>query len=406
MSEHLRAFVVIAVLSVMSFLVLHRPVVAMGMAEEDFRRRRNLWLAATATAFLAHNFWIFVLVMGCLLLLTRKERNPFALYLFLLFAVPPFAAALPGLGVVNKLLELSFPRLLALLVLLPFALRRREPETLGFGRVGADWVVVAYLLLQLVLQYRADSFTNTLRSGFNAYLDAFLPYYVASRSLRNGKDFRDVLLAFVVAALVLVPIAVFEFFKHWLLYAPLPDALGMDWAAGAYLNRGDALRAVASTGHSIVLGFVMSIALLLHFGLRPGNPLPRAWLLGAAALGIGLVAAVSRGPWVGAAAGFLAMTVASRHPGRRLARLVLPAVVLAGALLVSPWGEKVIGFLPFIGSIDANNVTYRQTLFNVSMKVIAMEPWFGSPYFMYTEPMQSLRVGTLIDVVNSYLLVA
>ena len=40
------------------------------------------------------------------------------------------------------------------------------------------------------------------------------------------------------------------------------------------------------------------------------------------------------------------------------------------------------------------------------MQVIAMEPWFGSPYFMYAEPMQELRIGNLIDVVNSYLLVA
>lgn len=40
------------------------------------------------------------------------------------------------------------------------------------------------------------------------------------------------------------------------------------------------------------------------------------------------------------------------------------------------------------------------------MRVIAMEPWFGSPYFMFTEPMQELRIGNLIDVVNSYLLVA
>ena len=406
MPEHLRAFVVIAVLSVMSFLVLHRPVVAMGMAEEDFRRRRNLWLAVTALAFLSSSFWIFVLVSGSLLLFARRERNPFALYLFLLFAVPPFAAALPGLGIVNKLFELSFPRLLALLVLLPYALRRRDPGTPGFGKAGADWLVLAYLVLQLVLQYRADSFTNTLRSGFNSYLDIFLPYYVASRSLRNGRDVRDVLLSLVVSVLVLVPIALFEFFKHWLLYAPLPDALGMNWEIGGYLGRGETLRAVATTGHSIVLGYVMSIALLLHFGLRQGNPLPRAWLLGAAALGVGLLAAVSRGPWVGCAAGLLALAVASRRPGRRLVRLVLPSVVIVAGLLLSPWGDRIIDYLPFIGTIDANNVTYRQTLFEVSLKVIAMDPWFGSPYFMYTEPMQSLRVGNLIDVVNSYLLVA
>ena len=40
------------------------------------------------------------------------------------------------------------------------------------------------------------------------------------------------------------------------------------------------------------------------------------------------------------------------------------------------------------------------------MRVIAMEPWLGSPYFMYSEPMQELRNNTLIDVVNSYLLIA
>ena len=406
MSEHLRALVVIAVLSVLSFLVLRRPVVAMGIADEDFRRRRNLWLATTATAFLAYNFWIFVLLTGSLLLFARKERNPLALYLFLLFAVPPFSAALSGLGVVNKLFELSFPRLLALLVLLPFALRRLEPGTARFGKHVADWLVVGYLLLQLVLQYRADSLTNTMRSGVHAYLDFFLPYYVASRSLRTPQEFRDALLSLVVGALVLVPIAAFEFLRYWLLYAALPEALGMQWDAGSYLGRGDALRAVATTGHSIVLGYLMAIALLLHFGLRHANPLPRAWLLGAVALGIGLMASVSRGPWVGAVLGIVAMTIASRQPGRRLARLIVPALVIVALLAVSPWGAKLIAYLPFVGSIDEGNVTYRQQLFEISLKVIGQNPLFGSPYFMYSEPMQELRVGTLIDVVNSYLLVA
>src|SRR6185295_14777190 len=183
MSEHLRAFVVIAVLSVLSFVVLRRPVVAMGMAEEDFRRRRNLWLGVTAAAFLAGNFWIFVLVAASLLLFARKERNPFALYIFLLFVLPPFAVALPGLGIVNKLFELSFPRLLALLVLLPFALRRREPGVPGFGKHAVDWLVLAFMVLQVVLHYRGDTFTNTLRTGFFLFLDAYLPYYVASRSV-------------------------------------------------------------------------------------------------------------------------------------------------------------------------------------------------------------------------------
>ena len=407
MPEHLRAFVVIAVLSVMSFLVLRRPVVAMGMEEKDFQRRRNLWLAVTTAVFLSSNFWVFIVVASSLLLLSsRKERNPFALYLFLLFTVPPFAASVPGLGIVNKLLELSFPRLLALLVLLPYVLRRRDPDTPGFGKHGVDWLVAGYLLLQLALQYRADSFTNTLRTGVIVFLDYFLPYYAASRALRSSRDIRDVLLSLVVAALVLVPIAVFESVKHWLLYSALEGALGVDYAAGRYLARDGLLRALATAGHSIVLGYVMAIAMLLHFGLRHRNPLPRAWALGLAALGIGLVVTVSRGPWVGAAVGILAMTLASRQPGRRLVRLILVALAAAVVLAVSPWGEKAVEYLPFVGDIDQRSVTYRKRLFEISMQVIGMEPWFGSPYFMNAEPMQELRSGHLIDIVNSYLMIA
>jgi O-antigen ligase len=100
------------------------------------------------------------------------------------------------------------------------------------------------------------------------------------------------------------------------------------------------------------------------------------------------------------------MTMASRQPGRRLARLLGVGLVAAVVVFVSPWGEKVIDLLPFVGTIDASTVTYRQRLFEVSVQVIALEPWFGSPYFMYTEPMQQLQIGNLIDIVNTYLLVA
>jgi len=93
MSEHLRAFVVVAILSALSFLVMRRPVVAMGMADEDFRRRRNLWLAVTALAFLSTNFWIFMLIAvafcsNMYLRIEERRRRPIADALADL-AVPP-----------------------------------------------------------------------------------------------------------------------------------------------------------------------------------------------------------------------------------------------------------------------------------------------------------------------------
>ena len=248
MPEHIRALVVILGLSAFTFLIAHEPAVSLGMTSGDFKRRRNLWLAATLVAFVASNFWVFVVAMVALLAVTRgKERNPLALYFFLLFVVPPFTAALPGLGVINQFFELSFPRILSLLVLLPCALVLwRQQETRRFGGHPADWLLLGYLALQAALQFGTNTFTNTLRSGFYSYLDAFLPYYVASRSLRNMDDFRDALLSFAMAVMLMAPIAAFEFLKHWLLYSALPSSLGMQWDSGVYVVRGDSLRAVAS----------------------------------------------------------------------------------------------------------------------------------------------------------------
>lgn len=407
MSEHLRALIVILVLSTGAFAVIRRPALAMGMAPGAFTRRRNLWLATTLAAFLAPNFLVFALVASGLLLVARRhERNPLSLYVFLLFVVPPFGSALTGLGIVNQLFELNFPRLLSLLVLLPWAAGKRDPDTPAFGKQLADWLLLGYVLLQLYQQLRIDTFTNTLRYGFYAFLDVLLPYYVASRSLKTVADFREALLSFVAAVVLMTPIAAFEFLKHWLLYGALADALGMKWDGGSYLARGDTLRAVVTTGHSIALGYVMMIAIMLHSGLRLAGARPRIWAFGMAALGIGSIATVSRGPWVGIAVGLVVLALSGRQPFKRLLKLALVGGLVTAGLLASPWGSSLVNYLPFVGSIDSNNVSYREQLFRASMLVISQHPFFGSPTFMFTAPMQELKNGGLIDVVNNYLLVA
>lgn len=409
MSEHLRALIVIMVLSTVAFTAIRRPALAMGMAPDAFTRRRNLWLATTLAAFLAPNFLVFALVVSGLLLVARRhERNPLPLYFFLLFVVPPFGSALTGLGIVNQLFELNFPRLLSLLVLLPWAAGKRDPDMPAFGKQLADWLLLGYLLLQQYQQLQIDTFTNTLRYGFYAFLDVLLPYYVASRSMKTVADFREALLSFVVAVVLMTPIAAFEFLKHWLLYGALADALGMQSGGGTgnYLARGETLRAMVTTGHSIALGYTMMIAIMLHSGLRMAGARPRIWAFGMAALVIGSIAAVSRGPWVGIAVGLVVLALSGKQPFKRLLKLALVGGLVTVGLLASPWGSSLINYLPFVGSIDSNNVSYREQLFRVSMLVISQHPFFGSPTFMLTAPMQELKNGGLIDVVNNYLLVA
>ena len=66
MSEHLRALVVILALSLPVFWLAKAPATALAMSAEQFNRSRNLWLAITLIAFLAHNFWLYLLLMSVL----------------------------------------------------------------------------------------------------------------------------------------------------------------------------------------------------------------------------------------------------------------------------------------------------------------------------------------------------
>ena len=409
MPEYLRVLVVILGLATVVFLFARVPACALASAPGDFERRRNLWYGITLAAFLANNFWLYIVAVAVLLLFAlSREPNKLAMFFFLLFAVPLIDDQITGLGVIDHLFAIHYVRLLALTVLLPaFLSLRSRADTERFGRSVPDALLAAYLILQFFMQLRADTLTNTLRHGvFYAFLDVFLPYYVASRSLKNLKDFRDALMGFAVAAMVLSAIGAFESTRHWLLYKPLKDALGVPWNMGDYLAREDTLRALASTGHPIVLGYVIAVALGFFLFLRKSVPNRTAWGLGLILLIGGLIAPVSRGPWVGAAAILLVFIATGPSPGQGFAKLGLLGIVVVPLLLVTPAGEKVIDLLPFVGTVEEANVTYRQRLLEVSLKVIMQNPFFGTPDYIFSPEMQSMRQGEgIIDIVNTYLAV-
>jgi hypothetical protein len=209
---------------------------------------------------------------------------------------------------------------------------------------------------------------------------------------------------------VLGVMAPVESFKGWLLYDGLRSALGVPLAdLGTYILRGDegALRANGSVGNSIVLGYVMMIALVLYLHIAPVMRDRTYMLLGAAALAAGLVAALSRGPWVGAAAGLvIALAIGPRAVLRLFYALATVLVLFVCAWLL-PGGDKLVDFLPFIGSVDEGSVTYRQRLVEISMGVFWNSPVFGALDYLSNPVMEELRQGQgIIDMVNSYLAVA
>jgi O-antigen ligase len=295
--------------------------------------------------------------------------------------------------------------MLSLVILLPAYISLRSGQsTSKFGKYLPDKFILIYLFYTVLIQLRETSVTDTLRQGFNSFIDVFLPYYVCSRSLKQLDHFKEALSGFVFASLLVAAIVCVEFIKSWLLYSPLPMVWGLPSGASHYLLRGDILRARGSLGHPITLGYVMAVAIGFYVFIKPSIRSIHIQRFGLILLILGIIASLSRGPWIGALV-FLAIFIATgRNAFRRLLMILMATVVALPLISVMPGGERVVGLLPFVGNIETGNIDYRKKLLDNSLIVIERNLFFGSVNFADTPEMQEMMQGEgIIDIVNSYL---
>lgn len=401
----IKTLIVILVLATTFFAFAHRSACSISEAR-DFTRRRNLWFTLTLAAFLAHSFWVYTFIAIPLLVhANRHETNSPSLYFFILFVLPTTTVPIPAMGLISHLFDLSHARILELFILLPaFITLTRQSDTLSFGRTTPDKALTAYLLLTTALHLREATAMDTLREDFYLFIDVFLPYFVISRSLKNLQAFRDALLSLVLAIMVLAPIAVFESSMHWALYPSLLRALGMI-ETNQLLVRDGILRATATASQPIALGYLMAVGIGFYLFLQRSIQRNSTRRLGMVLLATGLIAALSRGSWVGVVALLLVFTAAGRKPARHLMSLTMAALLVFTLISLLPGGERAVNLLPFIGSTDKRTIDVRGDLITQSMIVIQRNPWFGSIDYLDTPEMQSLPQGQgIIDVVNTYLL--
>ncbi len=404
MPEHIRALAFILVMATAVFALAKKPASDSAIATADYMRRCGLWYAITLAAFLTHNYWLFALVSGAVLLVAGiKERNVVALFVFILFAVPAFRIDIPAPGGLRYLFELDYLRILSLALLLPAFLALRFGPGTRHGRwLVPDFFVAGYLAIQLVLQAQVDTFTNVARYAFLIFLDVVLPYYVASRALRDVAAFREVAMSFVLGAMVLAILAMYEGVTNWTVYNTISSVLGAGWGYGGRLGRSGWLRAASSTGHPIALGYVMLVALVLLVYLRRCVHSQTIWWAGFVVLSGGLLASVSRGPWVAAVAALVVYRLAGPKAIGGMLKAGLVVGVIAGLIVISPIGAAVIDLLPFVGTVEVENIDYRQRLLEVSIKLIWQQPWFGVPGYYNLLVSNDLVIGGMVDVVNTY----
>lgn len=413
MIQALKELLVVVTLAMATFW-LARPLALRFIEAADFDRRRNVWLALTVVAFLSPSFWIFVIVAVPLILwASARDHSPLALYVVLLHVIPPleFYVPFPGLG---QLFDLSNYRLLALLVLLPLALKGRAPAspadlaTLTMPdrpRRVAGVLLLAYGALVILNESPHVSATHSARQAFLFVLDTWLIFYCVSVYCNSRRNINETLASFVLICAVYAPIAAFETLRSWLLY----EGIGWRWGNPlefAWLLRGERLRAQASAGHALPFGYMMAIAIGFWLYLRrvgQVHAVPGWLVLGW--LTMGLLASISRGPWLVALATVVLFTLLAQPRMTTLIRTVTLTTLAAGAVLISPVGDSLLELLPFVGSVDSYNVLYRQRLAAASWALIQLNPFFGDPFAL--RYLEELRQGQgIIDLVNTYASVA
>lgn len=409
MPEHLRAYIVVSALMALAY-VISRALFARAFEQGFITRLYGAGFAATSAMFLANNMWVFLGGLALLsFLAARRFTHPLALFVFLLLLMPGYSVQVPGFGLINYLIDLNPWRVLSITVLLPAAVLLAANRALPRpGKLWADKLVVTYALYTATLTYlHFDTITGGLRSLVGAVLGSMLIYFVASRGLMLKGAVRHVMAALVAAAIFLALVGAFEFARHWILYSGVQHALGVNAGLFGYLGRGETLRAVATTGQPIVLGFVMMVAMLFTFYVQHwvprGSMRTLLWLL----MGMGLVAAMSRGPWVGAAIGMFVIALASTNPLGNVLKLLMASFGTAVMLVMLPGGEKILDYLPWVGNIDAGNITYRELLWQQTQLVVAQNLWIGSVGFTESPLFEAVRQGGgFVDIVNSYLGIA
>jgi len=402
----LKELIAILCLTLPVFWIAKAPACEFAVDLPDFCRRRNLWIAISSLAFVSNNFWVYIIGAAVILAFgVTREVNWLAMFFSLMMAVPAFGRSISGVGGIQEFMHMNHLRLLSIVILLPaYLITRRRVNSLPFGRTTSDKFLLAYLALQLILQVPVSSVTNVVRYTVYSFIDVFLPYYVASRSLQHLKDYRDALTTLVLTVLLMASIAIFEYFRSWQLYAGLAGMWGIESDSfGNYMLRGGHIRAIVTSQHPIVLGYVVTVALGIFLFVKNFVSNRILVLLGLILLIGSLIASGSRGPWVGSAVVLAAVLLTGEDRLKRSTRLALLATPILIAASFTDFGEKLFSALPFIGTADTDSVEYRQVLIDTSFLVIRQNLWFGAFDYLANPAMQSLMTGDgIIDVVNTF----
>jgi O-Antigen ligase len=410
MAYSIKAWVVVCFLIFIAHRFLKPTFTPALLEKSDFDRIFFVWLGLTAAVFLSFNFWILLAIAAGVMISASKRMDRALLLCAIMFCSPYHEKVVPGVGAINYFASLSYPRILMLAFLLAQSIANQKKQESTDTKWGFfDSAIVGIGILNFTLAYRGDTLTNSMRVLIYHALDVFCIYWIGRQYFRNNSLTQKYLSGFTYGIAIIAAISIFEAGRKWLLYAHTDSALGAS-GVGVFLLRGDTglLRSYATTSHPLALGYVTALGTLVWLSVAQSTamPLKQSWRP-LVLIVAGLLATVSRGPWLCLAAAFLVWLLVQPRGIALLGRTAVITALAAGGLMLTPMGDSIIELLPFVGSVETGNIDYRKQLVEVSWLVVMENPFFGSNTFMYAPIMQQLIQGQgIIDLVNHYVATA
>ena len=404
MPEFLRAYIVVIALSIFMFSLLLRLNVDF-IKKADIKLWRNYWIAITTISFFSPNIWVYMLLLTVLLSYASASKlDRLSFFMAVLCASPMFKVTLPGFGLINFLIVLSYVNILTLLILVPEY--KSKKASFSYPTNKLDSFVILYVVLICLLNFRENTLTNSIRESINFIIAILIPYYALSRVVSDTDKLKKILFILFLCIAPLAIIGSFESIKHWKLYSS-SIAHVLEYSKGTdYGVRGDSLRSSALFAGPLVLGYVMTtgIGLLIFVNkyTQKKNLIKILTLL----FIVCLYYTKARGSWIGVLVLIILYIWSGPQKFSNLAKLTFGGAILFAILSVTSVGQKIISSLPFFSaenSHEASTVDYRFRLLEQSWTLFQKNPMFGLAKYRETPEMEVMRQGQgIIDVVNSY----
>ena len=284
-----------------------------------------------------------------------------------------------------------------------FVTRSRRAAT----RRSFDGAAVLLVLLFTYISTRDISATAAFRLAAVAVLNTAGPYLLLSRAVSTREDLDLLLLRLALGGVLASIVAVFETLRHWVVYQSLNDALHLPLILGSASMsvRGGRIRAGGPmVGDYSSAGLFFAVVLVILPFLKSRFRPAQFWLIALVLVG-GLLATQSRGAWVAALVGFLALMA---YRGRVWQAGVIGAVLVAAqAFLLPVLGAYLKSDTFGSGGQASWTVEYRKRLLTRGLEQIAAHPIGGQTNKELYASLPDLVQGQhMVDFVNSHLYIA